>query len=535
MKNATHVANIERMGLALLEDRTLGVVGLYFREPDDTGHNFQHLAPPPHPRAPADERERWADTVVNSYRAIDAVVGRLVAAAGPETAVIVHSDHGFRWGLRRPVEVMPFAKGQPVEWHRLQGVFLAGGGPFRRGVDAAPVTLFDVTPTILALRGVPADETMPGRVRSDLLEPAAAARLPQQRIPSWAALVAPRRFETASGEELEAAQEQMVEALKGLGYVDDRAARPQSAATGDGAGATGGEGERTNVMYHRNLATYLMNEDRFADAERELQRANAIEPQPKTYWLLSEARAARGDIRGARQALEDGFKALPDKTEPSSVLWLVELALRDNDAAGAEAAVARHAALLDRAPAVRATAEGRIAEARGDLPGARAKYLEALRLDPRQTRAAERIVGLSTSAAERAALVPYLEQALARDQQIELYWKMLGLIRLEAGDGPGAVTALSHALELEPEDEELAMTLGTALIRVGRPADARRVYERLAAAGTERAPAWVNLGSLRAQAGDWRGARAAWERALALGADSPQLRAGLEEARRRGG
>lgn len=79
------------------------------------------------------------------------------------------------------------------------------------------------------------------------------------------------------------------------------------------------------------------------------------------------------------------------------------------------------------------------------------------------------------------------------------------------------------------------MTFATALMRSGRSADARGVYERLAAAGTRRAPAWVNLGSLRAQAGDWRGARAAWEHAVELGADSPQLQAGLAEARRRTG
>jgi tetratricopeptide (TPR) repeat protein len=427
---------------------------------------------------------------------------------------------------------MPFAKGQPVEWHRLQGVFLAGGGPFRRGADAAPVTLFDIAPTILALRGVPADESMPGQARADLLEASAAGRLPQQRIPSWAALVAPRRYENASGEELEAAQEQMVEALKGLGYVDDRAGRPSG---GSGTGADPSGADRPNVMYHRNLATFLMNEDRFADAERELLRANEVELQPKTFWLLSEARAARGDVRGARQALEQGLAALPDKTEPSTVLWLVELALREGDPAGAEAVLARQSALLAREPAVRATAEGRVAEAKGDAAGARARYLEALRIDPRQSRAAERVAALSTTPAERAELVPYLEQALARDQQIELYWKMLGLIRLEGGNAPGAAAALARAAELEPGDEELAMTLATALARAGRPADARIVYERLAAAGTQRAPAWVNLGSLRAQAGDWRGARAAWERAIELGADSPQLRAGLAEARRRTG
>jgi tetratricopeptide (TPR) repeat protein len=372
-------------------------------------------------------------------------------------------------------------------------------------------------------------------VRTDLFDPAVAARLPRQRIPSWAALVAPRRYETASGEEIAAAQEQMVEALKGLGYVDDRETRPKDAAGGGGSGDSSGGGDRPTVMYHRNLATFLMNEDRFADAERELLRANEVELQPKTFWLLSEARAARGDVRGARQALEDGLAALPDKTEPSTVLWLVELALREGDTAGAEAVLARQAALLEREPAVRATAEGRIAEAKGDLPGARIRYLESLRRDPRQTRAAERVVALSSTPAERAALVPFLEQALARDQQIELYWKMLGLIRLEGGDAPGAAAALTHAAELEPADEEVAMTLATALMRSGRSADARVIYERMAAAGTRRPPAWVNLGSLRAQLGDWRGARAAWERAIELGADSPQLRAGLAEARRRTG
>jgi Flp pilus assembly protein TadD len=112
---------------------------------------------------------------------------------------------------------------------------------------------------------------------------------------------------------------------------------------------------------------------------------------------------------------------------------------------------------------------------------------------------------------------------------------MLGLIRMERGDGSGAIEALTHAAELEPNDEEVAMTLGTALLRGGREAEARRVYERLAAAGSKRAGVWVNVGALRAQAGDWPGARQAWERAAELGADSPQFRAGLEEARRRTG
>lgn len=535
LKTATHVANQERLTLELLRDSDLGTVGVYFREPDESGHNFQHLAPPPHPLAPPEERARFAEVVENCYRVLDGVVGRLIAAAGPDTVVLIHSDHGFRWGGRRPTDVSPFATGQPVEWHRLQGVFLAAGGPVRRNATVPPVTMFEIAPTILALRGVPPDESMPGKVRADLLDPAAAERLPRERIPSWTALVPPRRFEDASEEELEAAQEQMVEALKGLGYVDDRAGGGKAPAEGP-ASAAGEPGEqRPQVMYHRNLATWLMNENRFADAERELLRANEVEKLAKTYWLLSEARAARGDLRGARQALEEGFRETPGEMTPDAVLWLVEISLRENDAAGAESALASHAKQLGKSPAVRAVAEGRIAEQRGDTARARALYLEALGNDPRQTRAAERFAALAASPAERATLAPYLERGLALDSRIELYWKMLGLIRIERGDAGSAIEALTHAAELEPNDEEVAMTLGTALLRAGRTADARRVYERLAGGGSTRPAVWVNLGSLRAQAGDWPGARAAWERAASLGADSPQLRQGLEEARRRAG
>lgn len=535
LKTATHVANQERMTLSLLAEQDLGTVGVYFREPDETGHNFQHLAPPPHPLAPPEERARFADVVDNCYRVLDGVVGRMIAAAGPGTVVILHSDHGFRWAGRRPTDVPPFAMGQPVEWHRLQGVFLAFGGPVRRNATVPPLTMFEIAPTILALRGVPPDEGMPGRVRSDLFDSAAAERLPRQRIPSWAALVPPRRFEDASEEDLEAAQQQMVEALKGLGYVDDRGGKESTPATR--SASTGGDSgkDEAQVMYHRNLATWLMNQNRFADAERELLRANEVEKLAKTYWLISEARAARGDMRGARVALEDGFREIPDEMTPGTVLWLVEISLREGDPAGADATLARHRELLAREPAVRALAEGRIAEARGDTGRARALYVQALETDPRQTRAAERFAALAASPGERTALAPYLERALVLDPRIELYWKMLGLIRLDGADTTGAIEALTHAAELEPNDEEVAMTLGTALLRAGRAPEARRVYERLAAAGSSRPTVWVNLGSLRAQAGDWPGARTAWERAVALGADSPQLRQGLDEARRRTG
>lgn len=532
---ATHSANNEALAAEAARDPSLGIVAVYFGDIDLIGHNFQHLAPPPHPLADPKERA-FAGVVEATYRQQDAALGRLVEAAGPGTIVVVHSDHGFLWQERRPPDIHPFTRGQPVEWHRLQGLFVAAGGPLRKGVAVPDITLFEIAPTLLAMRGLPAGADMPGQVRLDLFDERVHAGFPAERVPSWAALVGPRRYEAGSEEDLQEARERMLETLRGLGYVgDDPEPRGEDAVTGTAAAARTGEGDRPRETYHRNLATYFMNQSRFAEAERELLAANEIQPLPKTYALLSEARAARSDLEGAIAALEEGAAKLPRATSPSTALWLVELELQRGDVARAAERLARHRALAEREPAVLYVAEGRLAEARGQTETARDAYRRALDADPRTTRALERLLALATSSAERAALEPYLLRALERDPKIEIYWSVLGTLRGERGDAPAAAFAFGRAVELEPDSVEYRTNLATALLRAGRKAEARAHYEHLARADVPIAALWVNLGSLRAEAGEWRGALQAWQRAQALGADSPSLRESIELARRRSG
>ncbi|RMF72357.1 MAG: hypothetical protein D6738_11505, partial [Acidobacteria bacterium] len=532
---AAHSMNLEAMAEELLADRSLAVVGVYFPDIDIAGHNFQHLAPPPHPLAPPEERARFGRVIERVYVEQDRALGRLLAAAGPDTAVIVHSDHGMTWRESRPPDILPFTRGQPVEWHRRRGLFLAAGGPFARGTRAADITLFDIAPTILALRGLPPSREMPGRVRDDLLSEPARNRLPAERIASWNGLVPPRRFEAMDEEDMRRAREQMVESLRGLGYVggdgDERGAEPAEPREGIALAAAGEE--RPRVTYWRNLATYLLNNDRFEEAERALLEANRIEKLPKTYALLSESRAARGDLAGAIAALEEGLTELPDLASETSVLWLVELHLRRNDPRAARRALDRFRAIAARRPAVLHTAEGRLAEAEGDRGAARRAYRAAVEADPRQAQAMERLFALAESPAERQALEPLLRAGLARDPKIELYWSLLGSLLAERGDAVAAASAFARAAELDPENPNHRANQALMLLRAGRREQARTIYERLARAGAEIPVVWVNLGSLRAEKGDWEGALAAWRRARSLGASSPALDRGIAEARRR--
>ena len=96
--------------------------------------------------------EAYARVLEPVYEHEDRRLGRLMARAGPDTVLVVLSDHGFqfrnygfnhyddgRGGVRAP-----------------SGVMFLWGPPVRAGVRLDSPTLFDVAPTALYLMGLPA-------------------------------------------------------------------------------------------------------------------------------------------------------------------------------------------------------------------------------------------------------------------------------------------------------------------------------------------------------------------------------------------
>jgi predicted AlkP superfamily phosphohydrolase/phosphomutase len=55
--------------------------------------------------------------------------------------------------------------------HRLDGVFIAAGGPIRRGEVFVNARIIDVAPTILYVMGLPIPEDMDGRILTEALDP----------------------------------------------------------------------------------------------------------------------------------------------------------------------------------------------------------------------------------------------------------------------------------------------------------------------------------------------------------------------------
>src|SRR5262249_28446605 len=66
-----------------------------FTQTDRVAHMFYRLLDPAHPRYDGVLAARFGDAVLGVYERMDAIVGEVLERVGPETTVLVISDHGF--------------------------------------------------------------------------------------------------------------------------------------------------------------------------------------------------------------------------------------------------------------------------------------------------------------------------------------------------------------------------------------------------------------------------------------------------------
>jgi len=206
---------------------------VYFGGPDVLGHRFWRFAFPDefdHPPS-AEQLENYSGMLDAYYRYVDAAVGALVAAAGKEATVMVVSDHGVH-GINTDRE---FPTDPDVVLNSgghddaPPGVFIAAGPRVRTretptdlsALDAADLptvgTVFDIAPTLLALKGIPVGRDFDGRVLVEALSEEFGTRHPEEFVtthdtPQW---LADRPNQILSPQ----AESERMEQLRSLGYI----------------------------------------------------------------------------------------------------------------------------------------------------------------------------------------------------------------------------------------------------------------------------------------------------------------------------
>ncbi len=516
--------NYHATALDLLGRQRFDLMAVYYEGIDLVGHRFQHYRPPRMRMVDGSDYDKYRETVSGYYVYQDRLIGELLEKAGHGTTVLIHSDHGFKTAARRPEGILPYTVDQPVEWHREEGIFLLSGPAASRGKLQQPATLFDITPTILALLGLPVASDMPGHVLEEAIDPRFREKFPPAQVPTYEGVGAPRETEEAGGSDEVSAE--MMAQLRALGYVGGDVPAGAPPAREDEAAAAESPAEETPVTYHRNLATYHLSRREYAPAIEQLQEANRRQKLPKTYAMLAEAYDALGRRSQALASLEEGWKSVPEGMEPESILWFVEMAVLEGDLRRGRRFLAAHERNLRSAPAVRDAAEGRLMEAAGNRQQAQRLYERALDADPTLVLATKQLVPLYRGQGRLESIRPILEAGLRKSDRIDEYHSLLGVLASEGGRREEALEHFRRAAELNPADSRFALNVGLTLMDLGRWRDAGEAFEKGIAAGPT-ADLYLGLGNVRLRTGDPAAALAAFQKAREPGGNTSRADLGI--------
>lgn len=145
------------------------LAAIYFDGIDHFGHGFMKYHPPRLDWIDERDYDLYNNVVNAGYMFHDMMLGRLLELAGPDTTVMLVSDHGFEPGHLRP-KALPNEPAGPAAEHRPFGVFAAAGPRIKRDALVYGASLLDVTPTALSLFGLPIGRDMDGRVLDSIYQ-----------------------------------------------------------------------------------------------------------------------------------------------------------------------------------------------------------------------------------------------------------------------------------------------------------------------------------------------------------------------------
>jgi Type I phosphodiesterase / nucleotide pyrophosphatase len=143
------------------------------------------------------------------YRGFDGFLARLLAAAGPDTVVIIASDHGHSPTIVHSLYTQ--------HRHGPPGILLMRGGPVKRGLEVRDASVFDLYPTVLYLLGLPVPQDAAGKVLTGALDPGFVRLHPVRTIPTYRSLGLSPSLPGASRDGSMNREE--IEKLKSLGYI----------------------------------------------------------------------------------------------------------------------------------------------------------------------------------------------------------------------------------------------------------------------------------------------------------------------------
>jgi hypothetical protein len=185
-------------------------VNFYSHQPDSDQHWFwKWYQPDLFFRVKAKDVAEKGGIIPGIYRDFDGFLARLLAEAGPDTVVLIASDHGHSPTIVHNLYTQ--------HRHGPPGILLMQGGPVRRGLAVEGASVFDLYPTALYLLGLPVPRDAAGKVLTGALDPEFVHRHPVRTVPTYRDLGLPPNLPGAQRDGTQNREE--IEKLKSLGYI----------------------------------------------------------------------------------------------------------------------------------------------------------------------------------------------------------------------------------------------------------------------------------------------------------------------------
>lgn len=303
-------ATVHAAGTYLAEQTDWDLLAVYYDTIDRLGHEFMGYRAPKMAHVSDADFEIYRHVLDRSYIYHDLMLGRYLQLTGPETTVMIVSDHGFFSGHLRPAPLKEASQPPPLMCHRPFGIFVAGGPGLKKDELVFGASLLDVAPTVLALLGLPVARDMEGRVL-----PIFAAPVEPEFIETYETAEGREESSGETGDEDPWAAQEALKQLVALGYVE---APPENAAKAV---------EVAEVQKLANLAEVHL-------AKREPGKAAALleellQRQPKNSQAklqLAQCRLSLGEIEGCQNLVDEVFKNEPQSPWALNAYGLIEFA-----------------------------------------------------------------------------------------------------------------------------------------------------------------------------------------------------------------
>ena len=208
-------ASVHAAATYAMEAEPWDFMAVYYDAVDHFGHGFMNFHPPQRPGIPDEMFELYQGVVTAGYRFHDMLLARLLELAGPETTVMLISDHGFHPDHLRPRGI-PKEPAGPAHQHRELGIIVLAGPEIAPGEQVYGANLLDIAPTVLTHFDLPMARDMSGRPLIEVYRnpPEVEVIASWEAVPGECGMHPPDERRDPWGEQA------MMDQLVALGYID---------------------------------------------------------------------------------------------------------------------------------------------------------------------------------------------------------------------------------------------------------------------------------------------------------------------------